>query len=249
MDRSDTNAHWTESPVTLRRLARVGTATLSTQLFARGFRTRCPHGVAPLRSGQRLVGAARTLRFVPMREDLDSLASLASGGNAQRAIVERIGPGEVVVIDASGDTRAGSLGDILARRLQERGAAGIVTDGALRDVSRLAELNLPAFAAGRAPNPSLVAHHPVDIDVPIGCGGVLVEPGDAVVGDDDGVVVIPADLVIEVAADAWAQERQEAFVYRLVEAGARTSDVYPMNEETRRAYEAWTETHPDEDEG
>lgn len=194
-----------------------------------------------------MVGSARTLRFAPMREDLDSLASLAGGGNAQRAIVERVGPGEVLVIDAGRDASAGSLGDILALRLKARGAVGIVTDGAFRDVAGLGDLGLAAYAAGRSPNPSLVAYHPVDIDVPIGCGGVLVEPGDAVVGDDDGIVVIPSRLVFEVAAEAAAQERREAFILERVADGAAIPDVYPMNEANRRAYESWAADHPEDD--
>lgn len=235
---------WMRSPDVLHRLRRVSTATLATRLFDRGFRTRCPQGVAPLRPGTRFVGSARTLRFAPMREDLDSLASLAGGGNAQRAIVERVGPGEALVIDAGRDVRAGSLGDILALRLKARGAVGIVTDGSLRDVAGLRDLGIAAYAAGRSPNPSLVAHHPVDFDVPIGCGGVLVEPGDAVVGDDDGVVVIPSRLVIEIADEAAAQERREAFVLERVAEGAAIPDVYPMNDAARRAYERWAADRP-----
>lgn len=230
---------WQRSSEVTTWLAGVSTATLTTQLFTRGFRSRFLHGPAPLSRGRRMIGSARTLRFAPMREDLDTLASLAARRNAQRAVIEEVGPGEVLVIDAMRTAHAGVLGDILARRLRWRGAAGIVTDGAVRDAPAIAELGLPTYAAARCANPSIAAYHPVDYDVPIGCGGVLVEVGDAVVGDDEGVVVIPSHLVAEVAEDAYAQELRESFVHERVEEGASVFDVYPMNEETRRAFDAW----------
>lgn len=232
---------WHASTDVMKWLSRASTATLTTQLLKRGFRSRFLHGPAPIVPGRRMIGPARTLRFAPMREDLDTLASLASRSNPQRAVIEDVAPGEVLVIDAMGSTQAGTLGDILARRLQRRGAAGIVTDGAVRDAPSIAELAIPSYAAARCANPSVGAFHAADFDVPIGCGGVLVEVGDAVVGDDEGVVVVPSHLVAEVAEDANAQELRETFVHERVEAGASVFDVYPMNEETERAYEAWSQ--------
>lgn len=232
---------WHEDSDITATLERVSTATLTTQLFKRGFRTRFLQGVAPLRSGTRMVGPARTLRYIPMREDLDTLASLGARTNAQRRLIESIEPGEVLVIDGMGNRGAGSLGNILALRLQVRGAAGIVTDGAYRDTPGIRRLEIPAYAAGQNANTNLTVYHPADFDLPIGCGGVMVEPGDAVVGDEEGVVVIPGHLVAEIAHDAAAQEIQESFIYREVGDGASVFDVYPMNDETRARYQAWLE--------
>ena len=231
--------NWFKDADILDKLKRVSTATLTTQLFKRGFRTRFMQSVAPVRTGTRMVGRARTLRYIPMREDLDTLSSLGVKTNAQRKLIESIEPGEVLVIDGMGNRNAGSLGNILALRLQVRGAAGIVTDGAYRDTPGIRQLELPAYAAGQNANTNLTVYHPADIDLPIGCGGVMVEPGDAVVGDDEGVVVIPSHLVHEVAQDTHKQEIQESFIYQEVSNGASVFDVYPMNEETRDRFQAW----------
>lgn len=227
---------WHADELTRGRLQKVSTATLTTQLFKRGLRTRFIRGVHPLRSGRRMLGAARTLRYVPMREDLDTLESLGIRTNAQRMLVESIQPGEVVVVDGMGNVGAGSLGSILALRLQMRGGAGIVTDGAYRDSPRIAKLDIPTYAAGMNANTNLTMYHPADTDQVVGCGGVMVVPGDAVVGDDEGVVVIPQHLVQEVARDAYEQEVREEFVVSEVEGGASVFDVYPMNAETQGRY-------------
>src|SRR5688572_26341899 len=167
-------------------LAGVSTATLATQLFKRGFRTRFMTGVLPLHSDLKLVGVARTLRYVPMREDLDHMGVFQDPEMPQRKAVEMVGAGEVLVIDARGDPRAGTLGNILATRILKRGAAGVVSDGPFRDLEAIRAMRFPAFCAGPHANTNLTAHHPVDVDVTIGCGGVLVEPGDVLVGDGDG---------------------------------------------------------------
>ena len=220
-------------------LSATSTATLSTQMFKRGLRTRFMTNVSPLRAGHHMVGIARTLRYVPAREDLDTLATLGARTNAQRAVIEKVQRGEVLVIDGLRDIGAGSLGSILARRLQVRGAAGIVTDGAYRDAAGIARLELPSYAAGRNANTNLTLYHPADFDVVIGCGGVMVVPGDVVVGDDDGVIVIPRGIVEEIASDAFEQEQRESFIDSLVDEGACLFDVYPMNEETAQKYEAY----------
>jgi regulator of RNase E activity RraA len=232
---------WFGNETTVRALERVSTATLTTQLFRRGFRTRYMQDVAPLKPGSRMVGVARTLRYLPMREDLDTLATLGARSNAQRAVIEDIRPHEVLVIEGRGDRRAGSLGNILALRLQARGAAGIVTDGAFRDSPNIRKLDIPSYAAAQNANTNLTIYHPADYDLPIGCGGVLVEPGDAVVGDEEGVVVIPAALASEVAHDAIEQEIKEHFIYQRVSEGASVFEVYPMNEETAQRYRVWRE--------
>lgn len=230
---------WYEDSATVAKLGRVSTATLTTQLFRRGFRSRVVQGVRPLRTGARVVGPARTLRYIPAREDIDTLGSLGGRSNAQRIVIEDIKPGDVLVIDGMRNQGAGSLGNILALRLQRLGAAGIVTDGAFRDTPGIRRLDIPAYSAGQNPNTNVTIYHPADYDLPIGCGGVLVEPGDAVVGDDEGVVVIPSKLAVEVAADAHDQEFRERFIYGLVEDGASVFRVYPMDDATKREFEDW----------
>jgi regulator of RNase E activity RraA len=184
-----------------------------------------------------MVGYAFTLRWVPMREDLPK----PKGGalNAQRLAVETIGEGDVLVMDARNELGAATLGDILAMRVASRGAAGIVTDGCLRDSPAFASIDVPAYF--RAPHASVagIVHHPLDINVPIACGGVLVMPGDVVVGDAEGVVVVPAAMAEEVALDALEQELAEAFAFERVGAGESTVGLYPLSEERRPEYERW----------
>lgn len=226
------------APATRTLLEGVSTATLATQLFRRGYRTRFIRGAVPLHPELRLVGVARTLRCVPMREDLSVLESFRDPDMPQRRAVELTGPGEVLVIDARGELTAGTLGDILATRLQRRGAAGIVSDGPFRDVAGIRALGLPCYCAGSHAGTNLTVHWPVEVDAVIGCGGVLVEPGDVLVGDGDGVLVIPRVLAEEVARDAAEQERAEAWVLRQVQAGASILGLYPMDDATRAEYEA-----------
>lgn len=228
------------------RLNRVSTATLTTQLFKRGLRTRFMAGVHPIRTGRRMLGVARTLRYVPMREDLDTLDTLGSRDNAQRALIETIEPGEVLVVDGLRNQGAGSLGSILALRLHVRGATGIVTDGAFRDTPGIRQLDIPAYAAGQNANTNLTIYHPVDFDLAIGCGGVLVEPGDAIVGDDEGVVVIPLDMVEDVARESFEQDVRERYIFDLVRRGASVFEVYPMNHQVEAEYTAWRGSLHDE---
>lgn len=227
------------SPEALERLKRVSTATISSQLLKRGYTSCFLHGVMPLRPDLRMAGPAFTLRNIPAREDLGMTPDFNNLSNVQRIAVERVGAGEVLVIDARGDTRAASLGNILATRIKQRGAAGIVTDGAFRDTPVFRAIDLPTYARGQSPNISSTVHHPVDINVPIACGGVAVLPGDVVVGDAEGVIVIPRALAEEVARDAEAQERREAFILSKVEGGSSIVGVYPPDENTLREYEAW----------
>ncbi len=220
-------------------LERVSTATLATQLFKRGFRTRFLTGVLPLRPDKKLVGVARTLRYVPMREDLDHMGVFVNPEMPQRKAVELVGPGEVLVIDARGDRTAGTIGNILATRILQRGAAGIVSDGPFRDMEGIRQLDFPTYCAGPHANTNLCAHHPVDVDVTVGCGGVLVEVGDVLVGDSDGVIVLPRAIAAEVARDAAEQEVAERFVLEKIQAGSSIVGVYPMNEATAEEYRAW----------
>jgi len=222
------------------RLKRVSTATITTQLFKRGLRNTFIQGVRPLGTyGENMVGPAYTLRNIPSREDLDHVGVFANPEHPQRKAVENAPAGKVLVVDCRGDTRAASGGEILATRLLVRGAAGMVSDGGVRDSAAIARMKLPVFVAGASAPLNLAVHHAVDIDVPIACGGVPVYPGDMVVGDSDGVVVIPAHLAEEVARDSADQEELEAFLLTRIQGGARLPDTYPPNAETKAAYEVW----------
>ena len=229
------------SPATLEALRNTSTATLTTQLLARGLRNTFLHGLLPLGPlNGNMVGEAFTLRYIPAREDLDVLSVFQDYDHPQRRAVESVEPGQVLVIDSRGQQRAASLGHILATRLHRRGCAGVVTDGSVRDSAGFAELDLPTFAAGPSANTNLIQHHAVDMQLPVACGEVAVYPGDVMVGDADGVVCVPRHLAAEVAEAAVAQERLEEFVLSKVESGAPLRGTYPPDERTRAEYERWT---------
>ena len=215
----------------------VSTATLTSQLQRRGIRSTYFTGLRPLRPGRRLLGYAYTLRYVPQREDL--LDQLQAGLNAQKRAVESIGPDEVLVIEAREQDGAGTIGDILAMRALQRGAAGIVTDGCVRDSPSVAGMELPVYARG--PHAATLGrlHLPLDTNIPIACAGVLVMPGDLVVGDDEGAMVVPEALAEEVARDAVLQEEQEAFALERVTAGESIVGLYPLADSRRADFEAW----------
>ena len=213
-------------------LRHASTATLTFQLLRRGFGNLFMQGLIPLRPDLRMVGYARTLRYVPARSDIQTGLEYDNRKNVQRLAVEAVGEREILVIDARGVTSAAALGHILATRLRVRGAAGIVTDGAFRDSPAFRKLDLASYAAGANGNTALTVHYPVDLDVPIGCAGVLVLPGDVLVGDAEGVVVIPASVAESVAADAEAQESLEEFILSKIEGGAPIAGVYPADETT-----------------
>ena len=224
---------------TTRRLREVGTATLATVLYQHGLRSRVIRSTQRLRpGGARMVGVARTLRYVAMREDLDTLALWKGPTNPQRRIADEIAPGEVLVIEARQDASCGTMGGMLIARMMVRGAAGVVSDGPFRDGPFIAGLDLPSYANGMNANTNLLAHHPEDLDLAITCGGVQVRPGDVVVGDDESVIVIPRALADVVAREAHAKEREEAWIERQVLAGAPVEGTYPMDAATRRRYEA-----------
>ncbi|MEJ3655562.1 fumarylacetoacetate hydrolase family protein [Actinomycetes bacterium KLBMP 9759] len=218
------------------RLGNVAVATLSVQLRQRGFDSAVIEGIRALVPGRRIVGTARTLRFVPFRPDL--LAERGGGFNAQKRAIESVLPGEVLVMEARRDPTAGTLGDILALRARVRGAAGVVTDGAVRDSAAVAATGLPVFGAGTHPAVLGRRHVPWEIDVTIACGGATVQVGDVVVGDDDGVVVIPPGLVEEVLAAAERQEREERWIAAQISAGAGVDGLYPLTGRWRERFEA-----------
>ncbi len=234
------------APDTLEALRRCGTGTLSSQLSGRGIDNTFIEGLHPTRPDLRMVGFAVTLRDTAPRQDV--LAERREAGlNAQRQAIEQLGPGDVLVIEARGELGSGTIGDILALRALRRGAAGIVSDGGLRDAAAFAGLDLPSYAA--APHAATLwrRHVPMDVGLPVTCGGVLVMPGDVLVGDADGVIVIPRKLTAEVARDALEQERQERFIHQRVDAGAPVEGLFPLGPAWRAEYDAWTarEDSPD----
>jgi regulator of RNase E activity RraA len=222
-------------------LKKVSTATLTTVLFKRGLRNVFLQGVFLLTADRsiRMVGEAFTLRYIPAREDVDQLGAFEGRGHPQREAIEACPPGHVLVMDARRDAAAATGGDILMTRLMVRGAAGIVTDGGLRDSQTIEKLDLPVYCAARSAPLNLVRHHAVDTQVPIGCGGVAVYPGDVVVGDAEGVVVIPAKLAEEVAKEAEAQTQFEDWVEARVKEGRSIFGLYPPSAETKAEFEAW----------
>src|SRR5437660_9422697 len=221
-------------------LKKVSTATLTTVLFKRGLRNVFMQGIFLLnRAAPRMVGEAYTLRYIPAREDLDQLGAFEVRGHPQREAIEACPPGHVLVMDARRDASAATGGDILMTRLMVRGAAGIVTDGGLRDTPTIEKLDFPVYCGARSAPLNLVRHHAIDSQVPIGCGGVPVYPGDVVVGDAEGVVVIPAKLADEVAAEAAKQTEFEDWVEAKVKEGRSIFGLYPPDEKTRAEFEAW----------
>jgi regulator of RNase E activity RraA/2-keto-4-pentenoate hydratase/2-oxohepta-3-ene-1,7-dioic acid hydratase in catechol pathway len=226
----------------LRAVAKVSTATLSAQLRKRGFNSVTLDRLRATRPGAKMVGFARTLRYVPFREDLFARygGTLPGGGlNAQKRAVEQVRPGEILVIEARGDPTAGTVGDILALRAQVRGAAGIVTDGAIRDSQALHAMDLPVYYGATHPAVLGRRHVPWEVNTTIACAGVTVTPGDIIAGDGDGVIVIPAHLAMEVAQDAAEQELQEEFAAAMVAKGESVDGLYPLGKRWQAAYEAW----------
>ena len=216
-------------------LRTVSCATLTAQLRRRGIRNTFLGGLRPTRPDLRLLGYAHTLRYVPLREDVTEPGEL----NAQKRAIEAIGPDEVLVIEARGEAGAGTIGDILALRALRRGAAGIVTDGGLRDSPAVTRLDIPTYFQTPHANVLGLLHHPLESNVPVACAGVLVMPGDVIVGDAEGALVLPAALAEEVARDALEQEEREAWAVERVDAGESIRGVYPLSEERRAEFEEW----------
>lgn len=217
----------------------VTTATLTTVLLKKGLRNVWMRGAFPLNAGQpRIVGRAFTLRFVPAREDLATPASWSSPIST-RAAIEAMPEGCICVVDAMGNTDAGIFGDILCARMQKRGVAALVTDGVVRDVAGVRGTGLPVWCNGVAAPPSVAGLTFVNWQEPVGCGGVAVFPGDMVVVDEDGAVLIPADLVEVVAEESVEQERLEGWIMTQVDEGVPLPGLYPANAENKAKYEAF----------
>jgi regulator of RNase E activity RraA len=227
------------------RLRKVSTATLTTALFKRGLRNVFLQDVRPLSpEAPRMVGPAYTLRYIPAREDLDHMGVFADPTHPQRKGVEECPPGHVFVIDSRGDARAASAGCILVTRLWKRGVEGLVTDGGFRDTPEIARLPFAAYHRRPSAPTNLTLHHAVDLNVPIGCGDVPVYPGDIVVGDGEGVVVIPLHLAREIADEAHEMTAFEDFVEEKVREGRSIIGLYPPTQEaTRTEFAAWRAAH------
>src|SRR3954452_2082741 len=229
------------SDATRNKLKTISTATVATALFKRGFRTQCIQDVHPLGPNQStLVGEAFTLRYMPAREDLNQLSVFRDRAHPQRKAVEDCPPGAVLVMDSRKDARAASAGAILVTRLMKRGVAGVVTDGGFRDSAEIAALNFPAYHHRPSAPTNLTLHHAIDINVPIACGDAPVFPGDVILGDRDGVIVIPAHIADEIATAAVEITAFEDFVTEEVNKGRGIFGLYPAtDEQTLVDFAAW----------
>ena len=227
----------------LDRLARVTSGSLTTQLFKKGYRQPVLLGLRPLnRKHKPFAGRAYTMRFIPAREDIDTYATLTTEphiNNLQWVGVEQVRPGEVVVIDSNRNPAAASMGNMLITRMMVRGARGVVTDGAFRDGTELADMDFPIWSGGVTATTRLSYHHVADLQVPIGCAGVAVYPGDVIHGDGDNISVIPAHCAEEMANLCEAQDDLEAYLALRVQAGEALWGLYPPSDATRAKHKAW----------
>jgi len=229
------------NPDTRARLMTVSTATLCTALFKRGLRNQCIQDVRPLNPGlPNMVGPAYTMRYIPAREDLNPIGVFLDPTHPQRVGVETCPEGAVMVIDSRKDARAASAGGILVARLMQRGVAGVVTDGGFRDSPDIAKYPMPAYHQRPSAPTNLTLHQALDLNVPIGCGDVAVWPGDIVVGDAEGVIVLPAHLADEVAAEAVEMTAFEDFVQEKVMEGRPVIGLYPPTlAQSRAEFAEW----------
>jgi regulator of RNase E activity RraA len=233
------------SDAILDRLAKVTSGSLTTELFRRGFRQPVMTGLTPLnRKMKPFAGRAYTMRFIPAREDIDTYATLTTkphADNLQWVGVEQVSPGDVVVIDSRRDGSAASMGNMLVTRMMMRGGRGVVSDGAFRDGTELADMDFPIWGAGVTATTRLSFHHVADLQTPIGCGGVAVYPGDVIHGDGDNITVIPAHLAAELADACEARDDIEAYLAMRVQAGEALWGLYPPSDATRSDYRNWVE--------
>jgi regulator of RNase E activity RraA len=226
---------------TLNRLMRVSTATLTTVLFKRGLNNTFLQNVSlASQPTANMVGRAFTLRYIPAREDIDTIEAFNDRSHPQRAAIEQCNEGDVLVMDSRGDPSAASSGNLLLARLWKRGVAGVITDGGFRDSPEIALMPLPAYHQRPSAPTNLIKHHAVDLQQPIGCGGVAVYPGDVMVGDAEGVVCIPANIADAVAQESYDQTIYEDWVAIQIDAGASLFGTYPLTDDAQRlSYQAW----------
>jgi len=228
-------------PETRDKLRKVSTATLASTLYKRGLRNQFIQDVRPLHPlTDSMVGEAFTLRYMPAREDLNDMSVFRDPEHPQRKAVEICPPGAVLVMDSRKDARAASAGGILVTRLMARGVAGVVTDGGFRDSAEIATLDMPAFHSRPSAPTNLTLNQAIDINVPIGCGDAPVFPGDVVVGDNDGVIILPAHLADELADEATEMTAYEDFVTERVRGGASITGLYPATDpKNLEIFAAW----------
>ena len=227
------------------RLAQVSVATISTCLYRAGVKRACPTGIVPVTAGHpSMVGPAFTLRFVPARDDIGGISSYSGATNVHQRAFEECPPGSVLVMDTRGETRGCSCGDLLVGRLKARGCAGIVTDGGFRDTPDIIALGLPAYQRCAVPAPSFDFLQAIEMNVPVGCGDVAVYPGDIMVGDAEGIVVIPIALANKIAEDAFEQTRYDTFAAEEVARGRSVIGLYPATDQSRDDYQAWLKAQP-----
>ncbi|WP_422372693.1 ribonuclease activity regulator RraA [Hoeflea sp.] len=231
------------SDETRAKYKRISTASIATALYKRGLRNQFIQGVVPVApKAENMVGQAFTLRYIPAREDRNPITVFRNADHPQRVAVETCPAGQVLVMDARKDSRAATAGSILVTRLAMRGAAGIVSDGGFRDCEGIGKLDMPSYCANPSAPTNLTLHEALDINVPIACGDAPVFPGDVLVGDNDGVMVIPADLAEELADECLGMESYESFVLEQVLQGAGIIGLYPgTKEENAKKFEAWRE--------
>ena len=231
----------TLSDETRAKLKKVSTASIATALYKRGLRNQFIQGVVPVApKDENMVGPAFTLRYIPAREDRNPITVFRNADHPQRVAIETCPAGHVLVMDGRKDARAATAGSILITRLALRGAAGVVTDAGMRDAEGIGKLDMPAYFAKSSAPTNLTLHEALDIDVPISCGDAPVFPGDIMVGDKDGVMVIPAHLADEIADECTGMESFEAFVLEQVQDGAAIIGLYPCTkEENQKKYEEW----------
>ena len=228
------------SALTRERLANSGAANISNCLLKRGLRNTFLVGVEALAQEQEaLVGPAFTVRFIPAREDLDSMALYSRDDSLHRRSIEECPPGAVLVLAPGGDNRASVMGDMMAMRLKVRGVAGVLTDGGFRDVPGIRSTALPCFQRATSGPATPITLHPVEFNAPVGCAGVAIYPGDIIVGDGEGVVVIPRRLADEVAEEAAANADYERFVAAHIARGRSIFGLFPATADSRKEYEQW----------
>lgn len=227
----------------LGKLRRTSAASIATLLHKRGFRRQYVAGIRAIGNlSEPMVGPAQTLRYIPAREDIDSVAIFNDSRHPQRVAVDTIQPGAVLVMDCRRESDVASCGSILFARLVARGCAGLVTDAGVRDSLEIAAAGMPCFASGPTAPTNLALHHAVEIGVSIGCGGAPVYPGDVMFGDHDGVIVIPRHLAAEIADEALEMEAFEAYALEEVRNGSAVIGLYPPDDVKRRRYDLSRET-------
>ena len=228
------------SEVTRERLLRCGAANLSNALLRHGLRNTFLPGISPVSADQEpMVGPAFTLRFIPAREDIDSMDLYSRDDSLHRRAIEECPPGAVLVMATGGDARASAMGDMMALRLRMRGVSGVITDGGFRDSPGIRDTGLPCFQRQGSGPPTPIALHPVEFNAPVGCAGVAVYPGDVIVGNGEGVVAIPRQLADRVAAEVAEEVDYEAFVGFQLKRGRSIFGLFPATAESRTEYEAW----------